>query len=151
MAAIKIRPIGVVRTKAAPEEVKGRKIRSELVISEGLEEALEGVEGFSHLFVIFWMDRLPATGRGVMKVHPRGRVDIPLQGIFATRAPNRPNPIGLTVVRLLGREGNILRVEGLDAFDGTPILDIKPYDPWDLHQDIKVPEWWRKLRERKEP
>jgi len=83
--------------------------------------------------------------RRIMKVRPRGRSDMPLLGIFATRTPHRPNPIGLTRVKLLKVEGNVVTVQGLDAFDGTPVLDIKPFDSWDTTEDFKVPEWWMKL------
>ena len=84
-----------------------------------------------------------------MKVHPRGREDLPLLGIFATRTNLRPNPIGLTLVELLKVEDNVLSVRGLDAFDWAPVLDIKPYDFWDMAKDAKVPEWWTKLQEEK--
>ena len=73
---------------------------------------------------------------------------MPLLGIFATRTPLRPNPIGLTLVEILNIEENILTVRGLDAFDGTPILDIKPFDYWDIREDIKVPDWWRNLEKK---
>ena len=72
-----------------------------------------------------------------MKVHPRGKIDAPLLGIFATRTPHRPNPVGLTLVELMKVERNVLTVRGLDAFDGTPIIDIKPYDYWDIAENAK--------------
>ena len=76
------------------------------------------------------------------------REDLPLVGLFATRSPRRPNPIGVTTVRLLERRGNVLRVLGLDALDGTPVLDIKPYLPYgDCIQDTHVPEWVRSFNE----
>lgn len=80
-----------------------------------------------------------------MKVHPRGRVDIEEVGVFATRSPHRPNPIGLTLVKLLSKKGRTLTVRGLDAYDGTPVLDIKPYDRRDTTRQFRVPAWWRKL------
>ena len=71
-----------------------------------------------------------------------GKQELPLVGLFATRSPNRPNPVGIATVRLLERQGNILKVEGLDAIDGTPIIDIKPYIPgYDSATDAKVPPW----------
>jgi tRNA-Thr(GGU) m(6)t(6)A37 methyltransferase TsaA len=84
-----------------------------------------------------------------LKVHPRRRKDLPLLGIFATRTMTRPNPVGLTLVELVKVEGNVLTVRGLDAFDGTPILDIKPFDSWDIAETAKVPEWWTKLKKEK--
>ena len=71
---------------------------------------------------------------------------MPLLGIFATRTPHRPNPIGLTRVKLLNIKGNVVTVQGLDAFNGTLVLDIKPFDSWDTTEDFKVPDWWMKLK-----
>lgn len=84
-----------------------------------------------------------------MKVHPRGREDLPLLGVFATRSKFRPNPIGLALVELMKVEDNVLTVRGLDAFDGTPVLDLKPFDSWDMAKDAKVPRWWLKLEREK--
>ena len=74
---------------------------------------------------------------------------MPLLGVFATRTMLRPNPVGLTLVELVKVEGNVLTIRGLDAFDGTPILDIKPFDSWDTAKNVKVPEWWIKLKSEK--
>jgi tRNA-Thr(GGU) m(6)t(6)A37 methyltransferase TsaA len=86
------------------------------------ERGLADIEGFSHLYVIWVFDR--SDGFDLVATPP---IDNKLHGVFATRSPRRPNPIGLTVVRLLGREGRNLRVAGVDMLDGTPVLDIKPY------------------------
>ncbi len=114
---------------------------SDLIVDRKWEEGLEGVEGFSHLIVLFWFDRI--SERDVLlKVHPMHREDLPVTGLFATRAPNRPNRIGETVVTLVERKGNLLRVKGLDALDGTPVLDIKPYlRSGDLFPDAAEPAW----------
>ena len=146
---IELKPIGFVKTKAIGKEVKDKDNVSEIVFREDLAEALEGVDDFSHLFVIFWMHEISEEERRTMKVRPRGRRDMPLLGAFATRTPHRPNPIGLTVVELLEVEDNVVTVRGLDAFDGTPILDIKPFDYWDMTEDARVPEWWMKLEKEK--
>ena len=74
---------------------------------------------------------------------------MPLLGVFATRTNLRPNPMGLTLVELLKVEGNILTVRGLDAFDGTPVLDIKPFDSWDNAEKAIVPDWWTRLNKEK--
>jgi tRNA-Thr(GGU) m(6)t(6)A37 methyltransferase TsaA len=95
------------------------------------------------------MSQIPEDKRMILKVHPRGRIDMPLLGVFATRTNLRPNPIGLTLVELLKVEGTTLTVRGLDAFDGTPILDIKPFDSWDNAEKARVPDWWIKLNEEK--
>ncbi len=144
---IELKPIGFVTTKAIRKKVRDKSNVSKIVFGEHLAEALNGIEEFSHLFVIFWMHKISTEERKTMKVHPRNRRDMPLLGVFATRTPQRPNPIGLTLVRILGVEGNVVTVQGLDAFDGTPILDIKPYDYWDTAEDARVPEWWARLRE----
>jgi len=148
-AEIVLKPIGVVRTAAVGDEVKDKTRISHVVIHSELAEALEGVDGFSHLFVLFWLHKIPDEQRKTLKVHPRGRKDLPLLGIFATRTMLRPNPVGLTLVELVKTEGNVLTVRGLDAFDGTPVLDIKPCDSWDMAKDAKVPTWWTKLDKEK--
>jgi len=102
---------------------------------------LNGIEDFSHIFVISWLHRILNIEKIDLMVHLRGRVELPLVGIFATRAPIRPNPIGLTLVELLKREANVLWVKGLDVFNETPVLDIKPYDKWDLTLNARVPNW----------
>ena len=138
-------PIGFVKTNAVGKEVRNKGVISQLILKENLIEALEGLGHFSHLFVIFWLNEISDEDRKTLKVHPRGRADMPLLGIFATRSPHRYNPIGLTRVKLLKIKDNILTVQGLDAFNGTPILDIKPFDSWDTTEAFKVPDWWRKL------
>ena len=138
-------PIGFVKTNAVGKEVRNKGVISQLILKENLIEALEGLGHFSHLFVIFWLNEISDEDRKTLKVHPRGRADMPLLGIFATRSPHRYNPIGLTRVKLLKIKDNILTVRGLDAFNGTPILDIKPFDSWDTTEAFKVPDWWRKL------
>jgi tRNA-Thr(GGU) m(6)t(6)A37 methyltransferase TsaA len=144
-------PIGFVRTSAVGAEVKDKATISQIILNGSLVDGLEGVDGFSHLFVLFWLNQVSDEQRKTLKVHPRGRVDLPLLGVFATRTMFRPNPIGLTLVELLKVEGNVLTVNGLDAYDGTPVLDVKPFDAWDNAAEAKVPEWWKKLEaERKQ-
>jgi tRNA-Thr(GGU) m(6)t(6)A37 methyltransferase TsaA len=148
-AEIVLKPIGVVRTTAVGDEVKDKTRISHIIIHSELAEALEGVDGFSHLFVLFWLHKIPDEQRKTLKVHPRGRKDLPLLGIFATRSMLRPNPVGLTLVELVKAEDNVLTVRGLDAFDGTLVLDIKPFDSWDMAKDVRVPSWWTKLENEK--
>ncbi len=121
-------PIGFVsspykNTKEIPKGF-GAKHEAEglLKILPELEAGLADIEGFSHLFVIWEFDR--SEGFELLGTPP---IDDRPHGVFATRSPRRPNPIGLTVVQLLRREGPLLHVRGLDMLDGTPILDIKPY------------------------
>ncbi len=142
-----VKAIGIVRNKIREAPPLSRrdwgKIVSEIVIDDSLTEALHGLEEFSHIVVLYWMHRIP-QGEVPLKVHPMSRKELPLVGLFATRTPNRPNRIGKTTVRLLERRGNILRVKGLDALDGSPIIDIKPYIPRDDLLDAKVPQWIKK-------
>jgi len=138
--------IGTVKTAAVGNQVRDENVISQLILNSQYAEALSGVEEFSHLFVLFHLN-LAKTDNLPLKVHPRGRADLPLTGIFGTRTPYRPNPIGLTLVELIKVEGNVLTVRGLDAYDGTPVLDIKPYDPWDIAAETKTPAWWKKLHE----
>jgi len=123
-----MRPIGFVRSpfeeRSEVPRGLGAKHTQEgvLEILPELEEGLTDIEGFSHLLVIWVFDR--SEGFDLMS-HPPS--DNRPHGVFATRSPFRPNPLGLTVVELLRREGNRLHVRGVDMLDGTPILDIKPY------------------------
>jgi tRNA-Thr(GGU) m(6)t(6)A37 methyltransferase TsaA len=139
-----LRAIGFVRNGVGDtpgEEDWWAELVSELVIDESLTEALDGIEGFSHIIVLFWTHKVKRKESPV-KVRPMGRREAPVVGVFASRSPNRPNRIGKTTVRLLQRRGNILQVEGLDALDGTPVLDIKPYIPgYDSVDDAEVPQW----------
>ena len=144
-----LEPVAIVKTKAVGKEVRDKNVVSQLVFREDLLEALDGVEDFSHLFVLFWLHEMSNQDRTIMKVHPRGRADMPLLGLFATRTPRRPNPIGLTRVKLLKKEGNVLIVQGLDAYNGTPVLDIKPFDRWDTTENFKVADWWKQLETEK--
>ena len=143
---IRLKPIGYVKTDADEDRIReDRKgVVSEIVLSEGLSKALDGIEDFSHLFILFYMHKA-ISKLSSPKVHPRGRQDLPLVGLFATRSPCRPNPIGLTLVELMERRGNVIKVRGLDAIDGTPIIDIKPYDPLDIALEAKTPRWWKRL------
>jgi tRNA-Thr(GGU) m(6)t(6)A37 methyltransferase TsaA len=119
---------------------------SEIVLDESLADGLEGIEQFSHVLVLFWMHRAAEAGPVRMRRHPQDRQDMPEIGIFAQRARHRPNPIGVTAVKLLGRDKHRLRVEGLDAIHGTPVLDIKPYVPaYDTVTSPRVPEWISRL------
>lgn len=141
--------IGWLKTEAVGDEVKDKSRISQIILREEFVEGLEGVDGFSHLFVLFWLNQVSNPEKVTLKIHPRGRMDMPLIGVFATRTNLRPNPIGLTLVELIKVEGNILTVRGLDAFDGTPILDIKPFDTWDIAEKPRVPDWWIKLDKEK--
>ena len=144
---ITLKPIGKVKNSVRQMRREGwESLVSEIILEPKHEEALEGVEDYSHLVILFWLNRLRRTDREMKKVHPKSRRDLPLVGIFSTRTQYRPNPIGLTLVRLLGRKKNILRVRGLDAVNGTPVIDIKPSSP--RHENpakVRVPAWYDRL------
>ncbi|MCL6429868.1 MAG: tRNA (N6-threonylcarbamoyladenosine(37)-N6)-methyltransferase TrmO [Anaerolineae bacterium] len=109
------------RDIAAPEEIRAEESR--VVLDPALTDGLEGLEPGQRIMVIFHFDRSHGYE---LRQHPRGDRTQPRRGVFALRSPRRPNPIGVTVVDLVAIEGNVLRVRGLDALDGTPVLDIKP-------------------------
>jgi tRNA-Thr(GGU) m(6)t(6)A37 methyltransferase TsaA len=138
---IKLKAIGTVRSEIkVPTHQEGPELVSEIIIDKALTEALDNLGDFSHIIVLWWMhkSRWPAP----IKVRPRGNTESELTGVFATRSPDRPNPIGQSTVRLLGRRGNVLKVKGLDAIDRTPVLDIKPYIPgYDSVDNATAPSW----------
>jgi tRNA-Thr(GGU) m(6)t(6)A37 methyltransferase TsaA len=125
--SLELTPIGIIhspykdRGEAPPQGNRSDKI-SNIEVFKEFEEGLKDTEGFSHLIVIFWFHK----SRGYHLLTRTPWDDTP-HGLFATRSPYRPCPLGVTVVELISREKNILKVKGLDAIDGTPILDIKPY------------------------
>ena len=138
-----LKAIGVVSNgiKERPELGWG-KVVSEIVIDPSLCDALDNLDEFSHIIVLYWLHQMSASGQLPNKIHPMGKKELPLVGRFATRSPHRPNPVGKSVVRLLQRQDNLLKVEGLDAVDGTPVIDIKPYLPgYDSAADARVPQW----------
>lgn len=145
MANMELKPIGRVRNPVRePAQKEWNAVFSEILIHKRLARALEGLEAFSHLIVFYGLNQ----SRGYdLKVHPKGREDLPLVGLFATRSPRRPNPLAFSVCRLIRRRGTRLLVKGLDAIDGTPVLDVKPYIPArDCIKKARVPAWVRRLR-----
>lgn len=121
-------------------------VESEIVLDETLADGLDGIEAFSHVLILYWMHRAAEAEPVRLRRHPQGRQDVPEVGIFAQRARHRPNPIGVAAVKLLRREKNRLFVRGLDAINGTPILDVKPYVPqFDAVDSPQVPEWVNRL------
>jgi len=130
-----IKSIGIVEV-AGEEEARVR-------IFPEFCDALEGVDGFSHIIILYWLHlRDNEKERSVLLVVPRRHTKNVKVGVFACRSPSRPNPIGLCVVKLAKVEDYILTVKGLDALEGSPIIDIKPYIPRaDSIPDAQVPEW----------
>jgi tRNA-Thr(GGU) m(6)t(6)A37 methyltransferase TsaA len=143
-----LKPVAFVNSDIKDKQPPGfnwEKVVSRIEVKVSYNQALEGLEEYSHIVVIYWLNRTDAT-RMALKVHPRGDKKLPLVGVFASRSPYRPNPVGQKVVRLLRRQNNTLWVEGLDAIDATPVIDIKPYIPdYDSVVDTRVPEWNHKV------
>jgi len=127
-----VRPVGFVRSgvKSASEAPKQGALsgtEAEIVVYPEYAEALEGLaRRAGRIVVLCWMHEADRNRR---KVHPRGKEDRPERGVFSTRSPHRPNPISLHTMELLEVRGNVLRVRGMDAIDGTPVIDIKPHSP----------------------
>lgn len=139
MDEVVFRPIGYVKVLSENE--------AELVLKPELRDALDGIEGFSHIFVVYFTHKF-AGAKVPDKVHPKKDAKLPLIGVLSSRSPLRPNLIGLSVVKLIERKENILKVMGLDALDGTPILDIKPYIPeMDSVPDATIPEFLKRVEE----
>ena len=128
MEEIRLRPIGIIHSpftaaKGTPiQSSAGRDVRATVEVYPEYTEGLQDLEGFSHLILLYHCHRVRPDSLTVLPF-----MDSVLRGVFATRAPSRPNPIGLSVVRLLSRVGNILTIREVDILDGTPLLDIKPY------------------------
>ena len=130
----RIFPIGSVRR---------RDERVAIEIDPKYEDALLGLDQHSHIIVFSWFHESDSPQkRKILRVHPRGNKANPLTGVFATRSPVRPNPISIYVCRILSIDGNVIHIEKIDASDGTPVIDIKPYVPrLDAVSDVRVPEW----------
>lgn len=122
--AFRFRAIGYVENEfnkpTAPEEI--RSAESRIIIDSPLAEGLQGLEPGQQMMVVFYFHL--SEGFDLLQ-HPRGDQNRPRQGVFSLHSPNRPNPIGVTIVDLISLEGNVLRVHGLDAINGTPVLDLK--------------------------
>jgi tRNA-Thr(GGU) m(6)t(6)A37 methyltransferase TsaA len=143
---MKVKTIGYVNTVATEADIKKgrRNIISQIYLERRYVDGVKGLEEYSHIYVIYWMHRKDGE-RPRLLVRPRGRADLPEVGVFATRNPGRPNPIALTVVELIKIEDNVLTVRGLDALDKSPVLDIKPYDYYDIIEGVRVPAWFEKI------
>lgn len=136
------RAIGVVRNHVHSPRTEGwEDVRSDIILRDDLAETLDPIEGFSHVIVVFHFDRVP----DVVRRHslPVGNeTDPPERGVLATRSQLRPNPIGVSVAEVMHRRQGVLRVKGLDALNGSPVLDLKPYLPaYDARPDATLPAW----------
>ncbi len=129
---IQMRPIGCVHNefKEAVFDENMYSSISQIVLEEQLQDGLKGISDFSKIYVLFYFDRSEDY-----KLIQKRRYDGKISGVFASRSPKRPNGIGLTLVELLAVQENVLTVRGLDAIDGTPVLDIKPFIETDVVGD----------------
>ena len=130
----KISPVGLI---------KKRDNATTIEIDKKYEDALVGLNEFSHVLVFYWFhENDTPEQRKVLMVYPRGNPQNPLQGVFATRAPTRPNLIGISLCKILLIKGTTIRIDTIDAFDGSPVIDLKPYIPSiDSVVSAQVPEW----------
>jgi tRNA-Thr(GGU) m(6)t(6)A37 methyltransferase TsaA len=132
-------PIGLVKRSSPRENEKDRNLVSKIVFRKRFARGLDSIENWLHVYVIFWMHKV--ANKEKVLTHPKEDV-----GIFATRAPIHPNPVGLTLVEVVKHEKNVLWVRGLDALNGTPVLDIKPYPDWEkgnwlVVTSFRTPTW----------
>jgi len=132
-------------------QVEKTKDRTVIVLDKKYEPGLLGLDGYSHAYVFWWfsLNDTPKK-RGVLQVTPMGMPENPRTGVFAARSPFRPNLVAMTLCKIVSVKGNVLEVEKIDAFDNTPVIDIKPYIPgYDTVEDGKVPEWLEKGLEKR--
>jgi tRNA (adenine37-N6)-methyltransferase len=134
-----LHPVGKVSKKAGTSAIE---------VYPPFHDALLGLDGFSHIIVLYWFSRNDTPHkRALLQVHPRGDKENPLTGVFACRSPSRPNLIGLSVCKIARVENGRIVIEGIDAFDQTPVVDIKPYIPgMDSIPDATVPEWIKRMK-----
>jgi tRNA-Thr(GGU) m(6)t(6)A37 methyltransferase TsaA len=146
----KIRPIGLihspyVKKEETPIQSAFSEGRGEVEVFPEYEAGLKDIDGFSHLILLYYFHQAEGYSLSVKPF-----LDDTRRGLFATRYPARPNPIGLSVVRLLERRGNVLQIAGVDVLDGTPLLDIKPYVPqFDEREEVTIGWLKDKVRPRK--
>jgi tRNA-Thr(GGU) m(6)t(6)A37 methyltransferase TsaA len=129
-----LKPVGIIRKTDEKNWIE---------IFDDFTDALLGLDGFSHIYVFYWFDQNDsAEKRRTLQVHPRKDPGNPLTGVFATHSPRRPNLIALTLCKLESIVGNIIHIEEIDAYDGSPVIDIKCYIPGAVPDpDVRLPEW----------
>ena len=148
MEEILMKPIGRVKNEVSVrKDVSWGSDTSAIVLEEEYETGLAGLEDFSHAIILFYLDQAEYQKEKHLQRCPQNREDMPQVGIFSQRAKDRPNKIGMTAVEIVSVSDRELVVKGLDAVDGTPVLDIKPYYPVYDRRNAKVPEWVDRLME----
>ena len=146
MMKLEMEPVGFVKNEITDRKDTswGNNV-STIVLEEPYVSGLKGLEAFSHAIILFRLDQARYDREKHLQRRPQNREDMPLVGIFAQRGKDRPNRIGMTAVEILAVTEDSLTVRGLDAVDGTPVLDIKPYYPAYDQRDARVPEWVDRL------
>jgi tRNA-Thr(GGU) m(6)t(6)A37 methyltransferase TsaA len=144
---IPLKPIGYVRNNAGRlSHDQWRDVVSQLVIYPRYQDGLYRIGDYSHIYVLFHLHE--QKEEFVSRIHPRGNSEYPQTGAFSTRTPNRPSRIGLTIVPILDVQENIVTVRGLDAYNNSPLLDIKPYYPRDF-KNLELPEWVKEIHRKR--
>jgi len=149
----KVFPVGVVHVNVEDRVVRcSENLEGVVEVFEEYSQGLTNILGFSHLILLTFLHKVGSTGRMTLKVRLRRAIEggvpeelVPEVGVFACDSPHRPNPIGLSIVEVLRVEGRFIHVRGVDVFDGTPVIDIKPYTPYRRVEEVKVPEWFSKI------
>ncbi len=140
---IDLKPIG--RVESSVEETVDEKwgsVISKIVLRPEYAGGLDGLDGFSHALVVTYLHKATYDRERHLRRRPRGLESMPLVGIFSQRAKDRPNPIGITAVKIVGVGGDYVEVQGLDAVNGTPVVDVKPYYPqYDRVENARTPAW----------
>ena len=147
---INLRPVGIVKNnrKEVKDDYWGSIVSEIILTVDFSDEALWGLKEFSHVEILFYMDKVKEEKIVIGARHPRGDKNLPKVGIFSQRGKNRPNKLGLSRAKILKVEGKSLFLEGLDAVDSTPILDIKPYTKCFLpKEEIFEPSWIQEIME----
>ena len=148
MTEIVMTPIGKVQNDVLNrKDVSWGEDTSSIVLEKEYVSGLKGLEDFSHAIIFFFLDKAKYEKEKHLQRRPQNREDMPLVGIFSQRGKDRPNRIGMTSVEIVSVSDDTLVVKGLDAVDGTPVLDIKPYYPVYDKKDATVPEWVDRLME----
>ena len=149
MKNISLKIIGYVESNVAKQtDERCGEVDSRIVLLPEYRDGLRGIEMFSHVLVVTFLHEARFEPARHLVRRPRGLDSMPLVGIFAQRGKDRPNPLGITAVPIMGVEPGALTVRGLDAIDGTPVVDVKPYFPaYDRVMDASVPDWVDRLME----
>ena len=146
LGPVMVQPIGYVKNSLGRRSYdQWRGTESMIVVSEEYKDALYRLDEYNYIQVLFYLHEM--TNAFVSRIHPTGNPGYPLMGAFSTRTPNRPSRIALTLCKLLSIQGNVLRVKELDAYDSSPVLDLKPYSGKCV-DGVKVPKWIDEIRAR---